>query len=119
MKRLDRIWKKVLDDSVRIRVPKAFLPILALFLHHVSDAMGGDDRPDHGLAKMRQDRDTYRYPFHLLYAALRRAEKRMTPTQHRKAWKKFEELTKVIEEDDRRFREKLKISIGVGNDRDN
>ena len=53
VKRQDRIWKKLLEDAVRIRVPKAFLPILALFLHHVSDVMGGDDRPDHGLAKMR------------------------------------------------------------------
>ena len=111
-KRLDRIWKKVLDDSVRIRVPKSFLPTLALFLHHVSDAMGGDDRPDHGLAKMRQDRDTYRYPFHLVYATVRRAEKRMTPAQHQKAWKQFEELSRVIEEDDRRFRKKLKLLSG-------
>ena len=33
LKRQDRIWKKLLDDSVRIRVLKAFLPILALFLN--------------------------------------------------------------------------------------
>ena len=118
MKRQDRIWKKLLEDAVRIRVPKAFLPILALFLHHVSDAMGGDDRPDHGLAKMRQDRDSYRYPFHLIYSAVARAEKRMTPAQQHKAWKQFDELEKMIEEDDQRFRQKLKSSIGLKNDRD-
>ena len=30
-----------------------------------------------------------------------------------------EDMRRVIEEDDRRFRKKLKSSIGVGNDRDN
>lgn len=72
-------------DSVRVRVPRAFLSTLTLFFHHVSDAMAGDDRPDHGLAKMREGRAYYRDPFYALYGTLRRAELRMRPSQARRA----------------------------------
>lgn len=89
VRRQNQVWKKLAKDAVRIRVPKSFLPTLTLFFHHISDAMAGDDRPDHGLTMIRQDRDAYRYPFYVLYGALSRAEKRMTPTQKRRAWNQF------------------------------
>ena len=107
MSRLDRVWKKLVKDSVRIRVPKSFLSTLTLFFHHVSDAMAGDDRPDHGLARMRESREAYKDPFYFLYGTLKRSEKRMTPAQKRKALEQFEQLRKEIEEDEKRFRERL------------
>ncbi len=96
-----------MSDSVQVRVPRAFLPILALFFHHVSDAMGGDDRPDHGLAKMRQGREHYRPPFYFLYGKLKRAEKRMSESALRKAVGLFQRYLELSEDRDRHFREKL------------
>ena len=84
-----RICRAMTQDSVRISVPRAFVPTLTLFFHHVSDAMGGDDRPDHGLAKMRQGREYYRSPFYRLYGKLKRAEKKMSASQYRKAQQLF------------------------------
>lgn len=99
--RFSKIAGEVSRDSVRIRVPKAFLSTLALFCHHVSDAMGGDDRPDHGLAMIRQGREGYRDPFLWLYGSLYRAEKRMTTRQRRAALRRlfqYEEAKKQSEE---------------------
>ena len=90
----------ITHDSVRVSVPRAFLSTLTLFFHHVSDAMAGDERPDHGLAQMRQGREYYRLPFYFLYGKLRRAEKRMRGTHHRKALRQFhryQELSKKHE----------------------
>ena len=81
----NRVCGKITSDSVRAGVPRAFLPILTLFFHHVSDAMAGDDRPDHGLAKMRQGRKHYQIPFYFIYGKLRRAEKRMSRSVLRKS----------------------------------
>lgn len=93
-----RICRVITKDSVRISVPRAFLSTLTLFFHHVSDALGGDDRPDHGLAKMRQGREYYRDPFYFLYGKLRRAEKKMHPSHYRKSlqlFHRYHELQKV------------------------
>ncbi len=58
LKKQDAEWRRlcsaVTRDSVRVSVPRAFLPMLTLFFHHVSDAMTGDDRPDHGLAMLKK-----------------------------------------------------------------
>jgi hypothetical protein len=85
-------------DSVRVRVPRAFLPALTLFFHHVSDAMAGDDRPDHGLAKMREGRDYYRDPFYVLYGTLRRAELRMQPSHARRALRLLQQYRDLSEQ---------------------
>ena len=80
-KKGDAEWRRVCSamtrDSVRISVPRGFLSILTLFFHHVSDAMAGDDRPDHGLAKMRQGYEHYRIPVYFIYGKLKRAEDRI------------------------------------------
>lgn len=96
------------QDSVRINVPCAFLSILTLFFHHVSDAMAGDDRPDHGLAMMRQSREHYRLPFYFVYGKLKRAENRMSETRHRQAVRVFSRYLELLEEKDRRFQEAIR-----------
>jgi hypothetical protein len=63
-----RVCSAMTRDSIRVSVPRAFLSMLILFFHHVSDAMAGDDRPDHGLAKMRQGREHYRLTVNTLEA---------------------------------------------------
>ena len=109
---IDAEWRRVCSamtrDSVRISVPRAFLPILALFFHHVSDAMAGDDRPDHGLAKMRQGREHYRLPFYFVYGKFKRAEDKLSEVHHRKAAQVFHRHLELSEERDRRFREVIK-----------
>jgi len=95
-------------DSVRIRVPRAFLSILTLFFHHVSDAMAGDDRPDHGLAMMRQGREHYRLPFYFVYGKLKRTENKMSEVHHRKAAQVFYRYLELLEERDKGFREAIK-----------
>jgi hypothetical protein len=80
---------------------------LTLFFHHVSDAMAGDDRPDHGLAKMRQGREHYQIPFYFIYGKLRRAEKRMSQSVLRKNLQLFYLYLELSEEREVRFREKL------------
>jgi len=42
-----------IGPSKRIRLTDIEAVTLDLFLHHALDAAAGDDRPDHGLAKMR------------------------------------------------------------------
>ncbi|MBI4432768.1 MAG: hypothetical protein HY592_04735 [Candidatus Omnitrophica bacterium] len=110
--KLDAEWLRLCSamtrDSVRVRVPRAFLSTLTLFFHHVSDAMAGDDRPDHGLAKMRQGREYYREPFYFLYGKLKRAEQKMRGSEHRKVLKLFHQYRELLDERDRRFREKLR-----------
>ena len=96
-------------DSVRVRVPRAFLSMLTLFFHHVSDAMGGDDRPDHGLAMMRQGREHYRIPFYFLYGKLKQAEKKMHTSDHRKAFQLFHRYHELLGEQERQFRERRKL----------
>ncbi len=93
--------------SVRISVPRAFLSILTLFFHHVSDAMAGDDRPDHGLAMMRKGREHYRLPFYFVYGKLKRAEERMSESRHRQAVRLFSQYLELLEERERRFRERI------------
>ena len=109
--KLDVEWKrvcgKITSDSVHVRVPRAFLPILTLFFHHVSDAMAGDDRPDHGLAKMRQGREHYQAPFYFIYGKLRRAETRMSRSVLRKSLQLFHLYLELSEDREVRFREKL------------
>ena len=95
-------------DSVRISVPRAFLSVLTLFFHHVSDAIAGDDRPDHGLAMMRKGREHYRIPFYFLYGKLKRAEKRMSESRHRKALGFLHRYLELLEERERNFREAIK-----------
>src|SRR3989338_6966205 len=102
------ICSAMIRDSVKIGVPRAFLSLLTLFFHHVSDAMAGDNRPDHGLARMRQGREHYRVPFYFLYGKLKRAETRMSQSRHRKALHVFHRLLELWEEQEIRFREKLK-----------
>lgn len=55
LKKQDAEWRllysAIAHDSVRVNVPRAFLSTLTLFFHHVSDAMAGDDRPDHELSE--------------------------------------------------------------------
>ena len=96
----DAEWRRVCSamtsDSVRVSVPRAFLSTLTLFFHHVSDAMAGDDRPDHGLAMMRQGREYYRAPFYFLYGKLRRAEKRMRGSHHRKVLRLFHRYRELL-----------------------
>ncbi len=91
-------------DCVRVTVPRAFLSTLTLFFHHVADAMAGDDRPDHGLAIMRQGRDYYRDPFYMLYGKLRRAEKNMRPSQHRQALRLFHRYHELSNQRERQWR---------------
>ena len=109
--KLDAEWKrfcgKIMSDSVRVTVPRAFLPMLTLFFHHVSDAMAGDDRPDHGLAKMRQGREHYQIPFYFIYGVLRRAEKRMSRSVLRKSLQLFHRYLELSEDRNVRFRKKL------------
>ena len=108
----DAEWRRVCftmtRDSVRISVPRAFLSTLTLFFHHVSDAMAGDDRPDHGLAKMRQGREHYRIPFYFIYGKLERAEKKMSEARHRKAARIVYRYFELLEEREKRFRETIK-----------
>jgi len=85
-------------DSVRVSVPRAFLAMLVLFFHHVSDAMAGDDRPDHGLAMMRSGRKHYSDPFYFLYGKLRRASKKMSPAHERKAAQLFLRYHELFED---------------------
>ena len=105
-------WRRVCSamtrDSVRISVPRGFLSILTLFFHHVSDAMAGDDRPDHGLAKMRQGYEHYRLPFYFICGKLKRAEGRMSEARHRKAVQVFSRYLELLEERDKNFRERIK-----------
>lgn len=103
-----RICSEITRDSVRVGVPRAFLSLLTLFFHHVSDAMWGDDRPDHGLAMMRQGREHFRIPFYFLYGKLKRAEKRMNLSSYRKALRVFDRYFELLGEREGRFREKLK-----------
>lgn len=103
----NRVCRRILTDSVYVRVPRAFLPTLTLFFHHVSDAMAGDDRPDHGLAKMRQGREHYQMPFYFIYGKLRRAEKRMSRSVLRKSLELFHRYLELSEDQKVRFREKL------------
>ncbi len=103
-----RVCSALTRDSVRISVPRAFLPILTLFFHHVSDAMAGDDRPDHGLAKMRQGREHYRFPFYFVYGKFKRAEDKMSEIRHRKATQVFYRYLELLEERDKGFREAIK-----------
>lgn len=95
-RRLCRIMAK---DSVRVSVPRAFLAMLVLFFHHVSDAMVGDDRPDHGLAKMRSGRKHYRDPFYFLYGKLRRASRKMSPAHQRKAAQLFQQYHEFLKQE--------------------
>ena len=108
-------WRRVCSamtrDSVRISVPRAFLSTLTLFFHHVSDAMAGDDRPDHGLAKMRQGREHYRIPFYFIYGKLDRAEKKMSGARHRKAARIVYRYFELLEEREKRFREMIKKKV--------
>ncbi len=106
--RFSRVALKVSRDSVRIRVPKAFLSTLALFCHHVSDAMAGDDRPDHGLAMIRQGRESYRDPFLWLYGSLSRAEKRMTTRQRRAVLRRLIQYEEAKKQSDEAFHEHLR-----------
>ncbi len=98
--RLDADWRRIYSvmarDSVRLSLPRAFLSTLTLFFHHVSDAMAGDDRPDHGLAKMREGREYYRIPFRLLYGKLKRFEKKMTGSHYRKTLQLFHKYMEGI-----------------------
>jgi hypothetical protein len=103
----NRVCAKIMSDSVRVTVPRAFLPMLMLFFHHVSDAMAGDDRPDHGLARMRQGREHYRIPFYFIYGKLRRAEKRMSRSVLRKSLELFQLYLELSKDREARFREKL------------
>ena len=109
---IDAEWRRVCSamtrDSVRISVPRGFLSILTLFFHHVSDAMAGDDRPDHGLAKMRQGREHYRLPFYFICGKLKRAEDKMSEARHRKAVQVFSRYFELLEERDKSFRERIK-----------
>lgn len=108
----DTEWRRICSamtrDNVRIGVPRAFLSMLTLFFHHVSDAMAGDDRPDHGLAKMRQGREHYRLPFYFIYGKLKRAEEKMSEARHRQAVRVFSRYLELLEERDRRFRKTIK-----------
>lgn len=108
----DTEWRRICSaltrDSVRVSVPRAFLSTLSLFFHHVSDAMAGDDRPDHGLAKMRQGREHYRLPFYFIYGKLKRAEEKMSEARHRQAIRVFSRYLELLEERDKGFREAIK-----------
>ena len=104
-----RIGQAMVKDSVRISVPRAFLSTLTLFFHHVSDAMGGDDRPDHGLAKMRQGREYYRGPFHLLYGKLKRAEEKMGATHYHKALQLFHQYHECLNKREKSLKNKKSI----------
>lgn len=103
-----RICSEITRDSIRIRVPRAFLSTLTLFFHHVSDAMAGDDRPDHGLAMMRKGREYVREPFYFLYGKLRRAEKRMKESRLRKSLRLLSRFHEILEERERDFELRLK-----------
>ena len=109
--KLDAEWNRVCSalvrDSVRVRMPRAFLSVLNLFFHHVSDAMAGDDRPDHGLAMMRCGKEHYRAPFYVLYGKLKRAEERMSPSHDRKVLRLFHRYCELVEERDRQFQKRL------------
>ena len=93
-------------DSVRVRVPRAFLSMLTLFFDHVSDAMGGDDRPDHGLARMRQGLEHYRIPFYFLYGKLKQAGKKMRTADSRKVLQLFNRYHELLGEQERPCRKR-------------
>lgn len=103
----NRVCAALVRDSVRVRVPRAFLSALALLFHHVSDAMAGDDRPDHGLAMMRAGREHYRIPLTVLHGKLTRAEARMSRSHTSKALRLLHRYYELLEERDRHFRKRL------------
>lgn len=103
-----RLCAAMTRDSIKISVPRAFLSTLTLFYHHVSDAMAGDDRPDHGLAMIRQDRDHYRTPFYFVYGKLKRAEEKMSAAHYRRAVRMFSRYLELAEEQDKRFRKAVR-----------
>ena len=103
-----RVCLKLTNDSVRIKIPRAFLSTLTLFFHHVSDAMGGDDRPDHGLAMMRRSREYYRKPFYFLYGKLKRAEEKMNESERRKTEQLFNRFHELLKNRERPFLMKKK-----------
>jgi hypothetical protein len=104
-----RVCSELVRDSVRVRVPRAFLYTLTLFFHHASDAMAGDDRPDHGLAKMRQDREHYKEPFYFLYAKLRQAQKKMSQADMRRALQTLQRYRELLDKREKQFRARLKL----------
>lgn len=79
-------------DSARIRIPRSIIPVLTLFFDHVVDAMNGDDRPDHGLAKMRQGREYVQTPFLILRMALKRIERKLTESQRQRGFDLLQKL---------------------------
>ena len=70
--------------------------------------MAGDDRSDHGLAMMRQGREHYRIPFYFLYGKLKRAEKRMSQSRHRKVLRVFHRYLEILEKRENRFQKTIK-----------
>ena len=87
-----RTLRVISQDSARVRVPRSALPTLANFFRHVVDAMEGDDRPDHGLAMMRNGRGYYRMPFLMLRHALARSERKLTDGQRRRGYRLLQTL---------------------------
>ena len=87
-----RTLRVISRDSARVRVPRSVLPTLASFFRHVVDAMEGDDRPDHGLAMMRNGREYYRMPFLMLRHALARPERTLTDGQRRRGYRLLQTL---------------------------
>jgi hypothetical protein len=87
-----KMARAITRDSVRVRIPRSIIPVLTHFFDHVSDAMNGDDRPDHGLAMMRQNREYCRMPFLILRMVLKRAEKRLTKSQRQRGFDLLQKL---------------------------
>lgn len=111
MKRRKELWQRELagiyKDCIRVRIPRAHLSMLSLLFHHVSDAMAGDDRPDHGLAMMRKGLEFTRGPFDNIFWGVERAYKRMTSTQRTKAARLYSEYLDAKRESDQRWRAEL------------
>jgi hypothetical protein len=104
----DKAFRAFMQKSVRLRLPIGTISILNHFFGHVANAMGGDDRPDHGLARMREGREHYRTPFLFLRHVLARAEKRMTRSQQNRALNLYNKMMEAEKAWNEEFQMKLK-----------
>ena len=95
------------SDKVTLRIPRGFVPALNLFLHHVSDALFGDDRPDHGLAKMRSGKEYFKDPMWFLMGLLKRSELKMSSDVRDRACEMFWKWHKAKTENEKEFLERI------------
>jgi len=67
----------------------------------------GDDRPDHGLAKMRAGKEYFKDPMWFLMGLMKRAEMRMDGTIRDQACNEFWKWHKAKTENEKEFLERI------------